>query len=134
MRPGIRFLIKNKALHYPDFRKFLALRFALIMALNMQTAIVNYWMYSLTHTKTSLGKLGLAEAISAILCSLFSGHLVDQREKKGLLVQCLTGYLLLGAFFMVISWPQFVSGHSTNTLEYLIYGGIFFGGVIRGVC
>ena len=131
MNAGLKFLIKNKALSYPQFRKFLLLRFTLIMALNMQTTIVGFWMYDLTHRATSLGKLGLAEAIPAILCSLISGHFVDQREKRGLLVKCIGAYVVLAAFFTFISQPHSVHSLGQVTTEYLIYTGIFLGGIVR---
>ena len=87
LRVATSFLAKNKALHYPQFRNYLLLRFAIIMALNMQATIVSYYVYKLTHDKLALGMLGLWEVIPAIGFSLFSGHFVDLREKRTLLLQ-----------------------------------------------
>lgn len=131
MRPGIKFLIKNKALRYKNFRKFLLLRLTLIMALNMQVAIIGYLVYQLTHDKLSLGLLGLWEVIPAIGCSLFSGHFVDLREKKSLILQCVIGYLLLAAFYTLLSWPGFYNKAGVGTTVNLIYVGIFVGGILR---
>ncbi len=125
------FLTKNKALQYPLFRNYLLLRFAIIMALNMQAAIVSYYVYKLTHDKLALGMIGLWEVIPAIGFSLFSGHFVDLKEKRTLLMQCTIGYLLLSAFFVLLAWPRLQGGISSQGILWLIYGGIFIGGALR---
>ncbi len=101
------------------------------MALNMQATIVSYYVYKLTHDKLALGMLGLWEVIPAIGFSLFSGHFVDLREKKTLLVQCTVGYLLLSLFFVLLAWPHMQVGLSSRSVLWLIYGGIFAGGALR---
>jgi len=131
LRVATSFLLKNKALHYPQFRNYLLLRFAIIMALNMQATIVSYYVYKLTHDKLALGMLGLWEVIPAIGVSLFSGHFVDLREKKMLLVQCTIGYLLLSIFFVLLACPHIQAGLSSQRIVWLIYGGIFIGGALR---
>ena len=131
MRVATSFLVKNKALHYPQFRNYLLLRFAIIMALNMQATIVSYYVYKLTHDKLALGMLGLWEVIPAIGFSLFSGHFVDLREKRTLLLQCTAGYLFLSVFFVLLAWPRMQAGLSSQGIVWLIYGGIFIGGALR---
>ena len=75
--------------------------------------------------------LGLWEVIPAIGFSLFSGHFVDLKEKKTLLVQCVVGYLLLSAFFVFLAWPRVIAHTSVNGIVWLIYAGIFVGGALR---
>jgi MFS family permease len=128
---AVRFLLKNKALRYVPFRYFLAQRFLMILALFMQNTILVYWLYSLTNDVWSIGKLGLFEAVPAICCSFFSGHLVDQREKKGVLVKCFTAYLLLSAGYVFLSSPSVQAGLSVSATEMFIYAGFFFNGIIR---
>ncbi len=131
MRAATSFLLKNKALNYPLFRNYLLLRFAIIMALNMQATILSYYVYKLTHDKLALGMLGLWEVIPAIGFSLFSGHFVDLKEKRTLLLQCTIGYLLLSVFFVLLAWPRLQSGISSRGILWLIYAGIFIGGALR---
>jgi len=131
LRPAISFLIKNKALHYPLFRNYLLLRFALILALNMQATIVSYYVYKLTHDKLALGMLGLWEVIPAIGVSFFSGYFVDLKEKKRLMVQCLVGYIALSVFFVVLAGPSLPQQMSGHAIVWIIYVGIFAGGVLR---
>lgn len=137
--PATLFLERNKALQYPQFRNYLLLRFAIILALNMQAAIIGYWVYhkltynEVTHTgdKLALGLLGLWEVIPAIGCSLFSGHFVDLKEKRNLLVQCTIAYILLSAFFVVLALPQMQALMPGQKIVWLVYAGIFVGGALR---
>jgi MFS family permease len=133
------FLLKNKALHYPLFRNFLLQRLAIILALNMQSTIIGYFVYhKLTYNASTgggdplaLGMLGLWEVIPAIGCSLFSGHFVDLKEKKGLIVKCISGYVLLTVFFVYLAWPGTTSLMSQGSVLWLVYLGIFIGGALR---
>src|SRR4051812_26548375 len=97
----------------------------------MQSTIVSYYVYKLTHDKLALGMLGLWEVIPAVGFSLFSGHFVDLKEKKTLLAQCTAGYLLLSVFFTFLTWPQLKEHMPTNGILWLIYAGIFAGGALR---
>lgn len=106
-------------------------RLTLILALNMQMAIISYMIYRLTKDELSLGMLGLAEVIPAVGFSLFSGHFVDGREKRKLLVICSIGYLLLTVFFIGLSVPSLQKGIGIDSIKWLIYLGIFIGGALR---
>jgi len=110
------------------FRNFLAVRFFIILALNMQSTIIYWWVYHLTNDVSLVGVLGLCEAIPAIGCSLFSGHFVDQREKKQMIAVCLVGYLLLSSMFTVLAWHV---TDSVSIIMRLVYFGVFAGGVLR---
>lgn len=125
----IRFLVKNRVLNIPLFRRYLSMRFFLIMALNLQTTVIVYWVYVLTHDVATVGLLGLFEAVPAIGFSLFSGHIVDQREKRSIIAFCISAYLLLSAGYLGLSASLFGSGHMH--MVHLIYAGIFIGGTLR---
>jgi MFS family permease len=136
--PAVQFLIKNKSLRVPVFRTFLMMRFTLILALQMQAAIISYFVYKLTYNPVThkgdpvvLGLIGFWEVVPAIGCSLFSGHFVDVNEKKKLISICIFGYLLLSMFFTALALPSVRAFFTVNWLIYLIYGGIFVGGVLR---
>lgn len=127
-----KFLQKNPALAVKEFRYYLTIRFGLIFALAMQFSIVSYWVYHLTgQSKLALGFVGLAEVIPVICCSLFSGHIVDQREKRGMMLKALTGYIILGLGLLYLSTP-YAMDHLGHDLRL---GGIFFlifcGGILR---
>lgn len=128
---SIRFILRNKALRYKNFRSYLLTRFSLIMALNMQTTIIVYWVYTVTSDVATVGLLGLFEAIPAIGCSLFSGHFVDQREKRNLILACLAGYVALSCYFIFVALPSLHLTQDKTIFVRLIYLGIFAGGALR---
>ena len=72
------------ALRYGEFRMFLLLRFAFVFARTMQFIVIEWEVYNLTKDPFSLGIIGLMEVIPAVSLALFAGHIVDQKEKKGL--------------------------------------------------
>jgi MFS family permease len=74
--------------------------------------------------------MGLWEAIPAITCSLFSGHFVDQKEKKTLLRNCTIIYLLLSLFFLSLTYGYGKELSATHTVR-LAYFGILTGGIVR---
>ncbi|MBL7720109.1 MAG: MFS transporter [Flavipsychrobacter sp.] len=131
MSLAIKFLLKNRALRYPLFRNYLLMRVALILSLHAQITVVSYMMYQLTKDALSLGMMGLAEVIPAIGFSMVSGHFVDINEKRGLLMKCIAGYVLLSVFYLVLSLPSFQSFAGLNVTVWMIYGGVFIGGILR---
>ncbi len=91
-----------QALRYREFNIFLILRFAMVFAWSMQFIVIEWEVYSLTKNPFSLGMIGLMEVIPAILMALFAGHIVDQREKRGMLAKCILGFsvISLGLFIL----------------------------------
>jgi len=131
LQPALKFLLKNKALKHPHFRRYLTLRFFIILALNMQLTIIYWWVYHLTNDVSLVGVLGLCEAIPAIGCSLFSGHFVDQREKKGILTGSIILYMILAIALALISLPFVEKAVGIPSVVRMIYVGVFVSGVLR---
>ncbi len=119
------------ALRYREFNLFLLLRFAMVFAWSMQFIIIEWQVYSLTKNPLSLGIIGLMEVIPAIAMALFAGHIVDQKEKKGMLVKCILGFSIISFGLFLLTWPKMVSGYTTNTILYSIYFLVFLGGLVR---
>jgi MFS family permease len=119
------------ALRYKEFNVFLLLRFAMVFAWSMQFIIIEWEVYSLTKSALSLGMIGLMEVIPAIGMALFAGHIVDQKEKKGMLLKCILGFSIISFGLFLLTWPRIVSGFSTNTILYSIYFLVFLGGLVR---
>ncbi len=119
------------ALRYREFNVFLLLRFAMVFAWSMQFIIIEWQVYSLTKNPLSLGIIGLMEIIPAISMALFAGHIVDQKEKKGLLLKCILGFSVISFGLFLLTWPLIVSDFSTRTILYSIYFLVFLGGLVR---
>ena len=119
------------ALRYKEFNMFLLLRFAMVFAWSMQFIIIEWEVYSLTKNPLSLGIIGLMEVIPAIGMALFAGHIVDQKEKKGLLLKCILAFLAISFGLFLLTWPPITSHLSTNKILYSIYFFVFLGGLVR---
>ncbi|WP_347050922.1 MFS transporter [Flavobacterium olei] len=120
-----------QALRYREFNIFLLLRFAMVFAWSMQFIVIEWEVYSLTKNPLSLGIIGLMEVIPAVSMALFAGHIVDQKEKKGLLVKCILGFSVISFGLFLLTWPKIVGGFSPNVILYSIYALVFFGGLVR---
>lgn len=119
------------ALRYKEFNMFLLLRFAMVFAWSMQFIIIEWEVYSLTKSALSLGMIGLMEVIPAIAMALFAGHIVDQKEKKGMLLKCVLGFSIISFGLFLLTWPRIVTDWSTDTILYSIYFLVFLGGLVR---
>jgi MFS family permease len=119
------------ALRFREFNMFLFLRFAMVFAWSMQFIIIEWEVYSLTKSALSLGMIGLMEVIPAIGMALFAGHIVDQKEKKGMLLKCIFGFSIISFGLFLLTWPRIVSDWSTDTILYSIYFMVFLGGLVR---
>lgn len=120
-----------QALRYREFNVFLLLRFAMVFAWSMQFIVIEWEVYSLTKNPLSLGIIGLMEVIPAVSMALFAGHIVDQREKKGLLVKCILGFSVISFGLFLLTWPKVIGGWSPTVILYSIYTLVFFGGLVR---
>lgn len=125
------FFYKNPSLKIKEFQAFLISRFGIILALNMQSTILYYWVYQLTNNKLSLGLVGLAEVIPAIGCSLIAGHYVDQNEKRKMVLLCLSGYVFTAVCLFLLALPYIETQFSVSVLVGLIYFLVFLGGIFR---
>lgn len=119
------------ALRYREFNIFLIVRFALVFAWSMQFVVIEWEVYSLTKNPLSLGIIGLMEVIPAVSLALFAGHVVDQKEKKNLLIKCIIGFSMISLLLFLITWPEVWKDMSSNFILYSIYAMVFLGGVVR---
>lgn len=85
-----------------DFRFFISYRFFITIAIQMQSLIVGWQMYELTHDPLALGLIGLAEALPFISVALYSGHVADRYNRKRIItwfsLVFLAGALVLFTF------------------------------------
>jgi len=119
------------ALRFKEFRFFLTMRFAMVFAWSMQFVIIEWEVYSITKNPLSLGIIGLMEIIPAVSMALFAGHIVDQNEKRGLLMKCLLGFSIISLGLFLVTVPSVVESLETNTILWIIYALVFCGGLVR---
>lgn len=119
------------ALRFREFNIFLLVRFAMVFAWTMQFVVIEWEVYSLTKDPLSLGIIGLMEVIPAVSMALFAGHVVDQREKRGLLIKCIFGFSVVSLGLFLLTWPRIVADLSTSVILYSVYFLVFLGGIVR---
>ena len=119
------------ALRFKEFNLFLMLRFILVFGWSMQFIIIEWQVYSLTKNPLSLGIIGLMEIIPAFSMALFAGHIVDQNEKRNLLLKCIGLFSLISLGLFLITDPSVEKVWSTTTTLYAIYCFVFIGGLLR---
>jgi MFS family permease len=77
------------ALKYKDFRFFLLVKILLTTAIQIQSVVVGWHIYSITHDPLSLGLIGLVEIIPNFSVTLFAGHFADLYDRKKIIYCCL---------------------------------------------
>ena len=119
------------ALRYKEFNIFLVVRFAMVFAWSMQFIVIEWQVYSLTKDPLSLGIIGLMEVIPAVGMALFAGHVVDQKEKRNLLVRCILGFSVVSLGLFLVSHPYVETYWGQSQILYVIYFLVFLGGLVR---
>ena len=126
------FLQKNPVLRNKEYLTFIFIRFGLSFALTMQFTIVAYWIYHITGgSKLALGFIGLAEVVPVICFSLFSGYLVDLKEKRNLLSAVVSCYVVIGLGLFYLTTSYAATHLPKSWVIGLIYFFIFLGGILR---
>lgn len=94
-----------------------------------QAVIVGWQVYSLTGSEWMLGLTGLTEAVPAILCAFYAGHIVDVSSPRKIYRLCLAALFLNTLMLLVTAGGFFALDTSTRLI--FIYSGIFVSGVAR---
>jgi MFS family permease len=121
------------ALRYLEFRNFMGVRFFLVFAWTMQFVVIEWEVYQITKDALSLGIIGLMEIIPAIGFALFAGHIVDQNERKKILLICISSFVIISylLFWLIEHKTEYIVSFSSNFVLYAIYGLVFLGGIVR---
>lgn len=112
-----------------NFRLLLITRLFTVTALQAQAVIVGWQIYSLTKDPFLLGLTGLAEALPAIACAFFAGHIVDTGAPRKIYTACVTA-LALNMLGLLTIAGGFVYLEKETLLPY-IFSAVFFSGLAR---
>lgn len=112
-----------------DFRLLLLTRMFGMMALQAQAVIIGWQIYTLTKDPFLLGLSGLVEAVPAITCALFAGHIVDNSRPQRVYLWTL-GVLTLNTALLFTIGSGLIS-LTTHWFLILIYSGLFISGIAR---
>jgi MFS family permease len=118
-------------IHVRNFRFYLLYRIFMTMASLMQSVIVGWQIYAISHNVLWLGFIGLAEVIPQVGISLFAGHYIDLWNRRKI-VNYTTLLLIFGAVILLI--------YSSDTAYFAerygiipIFVTIFLTGLARGI-
>lgn len=115
------------ALKYSDFRYFLIVKVLMTLAIQFQSVIVGWHVYSLTRDPLSLGLIGLVEILPNFSVTLFAGHFADLYDRKKIVASCLFVLILCSISLFYTSF------YVQNNQLYLIYLTIAVSGFARGI-
>jgi MFS family permease len=118
-------------LHVKDFRLYLLLRIFLTMGTLMQSVIVGWQIYDITHDVLWLGFIGLTEVIPQVGISLFAGHYVDIWNRKRI-AGCTIIILIAGAISLLV-YSMHQGYFSSRFGVYPVFISIFLTGLARGI-
>jgi MFS family permease len=118
-------------IHVKNFRFYLLYRNFMTLASLMQSVIVGWQIYELSHNVLWLGFIGLAEVIPQVSISLFAGHYVDLWNRRKI-VNYTTLLLILSSGILLL--------YTSNTAYFSekfgilpIFFTIFLTGLARGI-
>lgn len=110
-----------------NFSLLLLTRLLGMTAIQAQVIIVGWQVYELTHSTLMLGLVGLVEAIPAIICALYAGHIVDTRNPLRVFQICIGALALTNVGFLIVA-GGFIPLEKEPLLVF-IFAGVFMCGV-----
>src|SRR5688572_21679843 len=118
------------ALKIPEFRLYIAARFCITIALQIQATVVGWQIYQITKDPLSLGLIGLAEALPSIIVSLYAGHVADTVSRKGIIISTVSILVLCSAMLWAFTFNSSAFVLAMGVMP--IYAVIFASGIARG--
>ena len=118
------------AFRFKEFRAYIGVRFFFTFAYQMQTTILGFYIYELTHSKMAIAFVGLAEAIPAVGLALYGGYLTDKYEKRKMMLLIFIAVILSSVVMGMITFAKFAPYLHAAILPVL-YLMIFCNGIAR---
>lgn len=119
------------ALRFKDFRSYLSMRFFFTFAYQMQTTVLGFYIYELTHSKVAIALIGLSEAIPAVGIALYGGYIADKYEKRKMLLLIFVGVFISSFIMFLVTLKSMGTYIHTGWIVPILYAMIFCNGVAR---
>lgn len=97
----------------------------------MQFVVIEWQVFALTDNELSLGIIGACEFIPAFCMAPFSGHIVDQKEKRNLFATLIVLFSLISFGLFWLTTEAVNTSWETSNIVLGIYCLVFFGGILR---
>lgn len=119
------------ALRYKDFRSYIGMRFFFTFAYQMQTTVLGFYIYQLTHSKIAIAFIGLAEAIPAVGIALYGGYIADKYEKRKMLLIIFAGVFMAALAMFTVTLDSLKPYIHHAWILPTLYAMIFCNGLAR---
>jgi len=119
------------ALRFKDFRRYLGMRFFFTLAYQMQTTVLGFYIYQVTHSKIAIAFVGLSEAIPAVGIALYGGYIADKYEKRKMLLLLYAGVFLSSMTIFIVTLHSMSGIIHIGWIVPIMYAMIFCNGVAR---
>ena len=97
----------------------------------MQTTVLGFYIYQITHSKVAIAFVGLSEAIPAVGIALYGGYLADKYEKRKMLLLIYIGCFISALVIFIVTMKSMGAYISTGLIVPIMYAMIFCNGVAR---
>jgi MFS family permease len=103
-----------RALDYANFRHYIAARFLMTFAVQMQSVAVGWQVYAVTGDTLDLGLIGLSQFLPFVILVLPAGHVADHLDRRLILTSCFAVEALCAVLLLLYTlsgvttvWPVF---------------------------
>jgi MFS family permease len=115
------------ALRVPDFRRFVTCLLVQTLGTMVQTVVVGWQVYQITHDPLALGLIGLAEALPFIAVALPAGQIADRFDRRRI---CLAALLVLTGCAGALCWMT-LGGRLNQSTVWAVYAVMLVSGIAR---
>src|SRR5688572_18314323 len=91
------------AFQHRDFRLYQAARLASTLGVQVQSVAVGWQVYTITNSPLSLGYVGLAQFLPALVFLLATGHVADRFDRRSVLAVCHVVLALASVGLLTVS-------------------------------
>ena len=87
----------------PNFRRFIVSLLTATVGSQVQTLVVSWQIYGITHDPLSLGLIGLAEVVPFVAVALFAGHVADRFDRRRIALGSLSVLFICALSLVALS-------------------------------
>ncbi|MBN1666126.1 MAG: MFS transporter [Anaerolineales bacterium] len=111
---------KLSALSHANFRLFFAGQLVSVIGIWMQSTALQWLVYRITGSQTSLGMVTFISFLPVLILSLYMGVLTDQFSRRTLLLITQAWFALLAIILAVLTWLELIQYWHILLLSFLL--------------
>ncbi len=109
-----------RALRHRNFRLFFFGQLISVIGIWMQSTALQWLVYRITGSQTSLGMVTFINFLPVLLLSLYMGVIVDQFSRRKLIIITQSWFMILAILLAVLTWLGIVQYWHILTLSFLL--------------